>query len=141
MQNRTFRYFKGEPLFPFGFGLSYSEFEYSQPIIRNTEISKTDSLQVSFTITNVSEIPGDEVAQVYLVNKYLADDYPEKELVSIVRETLAAGEKREVFITLRPEDLAHYNPASGVETVMEGTYEIMVGKSSVSGKSTPFSVR
>ncbi len=141
MQNRTYRYYKGEPLFPFGFGLSYSEFEYSQPVIRNTEISKTDSLYVSFTIANISDIPGHEVAQVYLLNKSLPEDYPEKELVSIIRETLAAGEVKEISVTLKPEDLEHYDPASGVETVMEGTYEIMVGGSSVNGKRAAFSVR
>src|ERR1019366_4661602 len=99
MKNRTYRYFKGEPLYPFGYGLSYSMFAYSGLSAKRT----ANGAEVSATVKNTSSRDGDEVVQLYIGGG--ADpDAPIRNLRGFQRIHLKAGESRQVKFTLASED-------------------------------------
>lgn len=132
MKGHTYRYFKGEPLFHFGYGLSYSRFEYGEGIFRKrTHTSEDGSLQVGYsivtTITNVSDRDGEEVVQVYLKRD---DDTtgPQRSLRGFKRVFIKAGETLEVEIPI--EDLRTYNPETCRMEAMKGAHTIYYGRSS-----------
>jgi beta-glucosidase len=100
MKGRTYRYFKGEPLYPFGFGLSYSTFRYSSLSAKRSATGAS----VSVRVKNDSSREGDEVVQLYVDGAGGADD-PIRSLRGFKRVHLAAGETRQVEFTLAPEDL------------------------------------
>jgi len=131
MTGRTYRYFKGEPLYPFGFGLSYTSFAYSNPVVLET--AKTgDEVCITADVKNTGKTDGDEVVQVYVSNKTSANA-PIKSLKGIRRISLKAGEQKTVRFTLKPADFSVIN-SNAKEIVELGTYEITVGGVS-SGKN------
>ncbi len=108
MSNRTYRYFKGEPLFPFGHGLSYSTFMYENLIIPST--SRTGkSIKVSAKITNTGKIAGEEVVQLYVSYSNTNDKMPIRALKGFQRIALNAGESKIISFNLSPEQLSLYN--------------------------------
>ncbi len=117
------------PLYRFGYGLSYTQFEFSKPTLSKATIGKSDSVEVSFTLTNVGKRDGTEVAQLYIRDLYSSVTRPVKELKDFARVELKAGESREVKFTITPDKLSMFNKA--MEYVVEaGEFEIMVGSSS-----------
>jgi beta-glucosidase len=111
MQGRTYRYFKGEPLYPFGYGLSYSTFAYSGLSARRT----ASSAEASATVKNTSSRDGDEAVQLYIGGG--ADlDAPIRNLRGIQRIHLKAGESRQVRFTLGSENA----PKTKVEISLGG---------------------
>ncbi len=119
----------GMALFPFGFGLSYSTFEYGNLRFHNETIHLGDSVVVQFTLKNTSSIIGDEVYQVYIRDVLSSVARPEMELKGFGRVTLNAGETREVSITLPPDCLSM--PDVNLKPVVEpGRFRVMVGASS-----------
>jgi len=125
--NVGYRYFEtfDEPvLFPFGYGLSYSEFEYSDL----TAEVVGDKVEVSFDITNVSDVDGTEIAQVY-VSELTKEVYrPNKELKAFERVQLKAGETKRVRLTLNKDAFAYYSVAKDCWKVHGGIFEIQIGK-------------
>ena len=117
------------PLYPFGHGLSYSNFQYSNLVLSATEIKKEDSIKVSVDITNASLIAGDEVVQLYIRDNYCMPTRPVKELKKFKRISFKPDEKQTVTFDLMPEDLAYYNSQMKFE-VEPGEFTIMVGSSS-----------
>ena len=87
----TYRYFTGQPTIPFGFGLSYTSFEYSQMVITNPQPQACDWIQVNVTVTNTGSITGDEIIQVYLQQVNATVPAPLIRLVGFQRVTIAAG--------------------------------------------------
>jgi beta-glucosidase len=134
MKGRTYRYFTGDPLYPFGHGLSYTRFEYSDlrfDAARVTPETVQDALTVAVKVKNVGKRPGDEVVQLYV--RHAAPKLPQaiKSLRGFERVRLAAGEEREVRFRLVPaKDFAHYDVAARKYVVENGPYEIQVGASS-----------
>ncbi len=126
MQGRTYRYFKGEPLFPFGFGLSYSKFKYDNLRLSSTTVKTGDGLRVSADVQNVGVRDGDEVAQLYVSHLGASVPVPIRSLGGISRVFLKAGEKRTVSFVLAPEQLSVIDNA-GRRIIESGEFAITVG--------------
>jgi beta-glucosidase len=119
----------GMALFPFGFGLSYTTFEYSDLRIDPAEIEPSASATVRFTIKNTGARAGDEVAQLYVRDVLATVAQPVMALKRFERVTLAPGEQREIRMTLGPEELRLLNENMKWE-VEPGVFRVMVGSSS-----------
>ena len=121
MTNRTYRYFQGEPLYPFGHGLSYTTFEYSG--------LKATGTDVEVTVKNTGRRDGTEVVQVYL-RRPADSDGPQKTLCGYQRVNLKAGERRTVTISLPRERFEVWDATTNTMRVVPGDYQLMVGSSS-----------
>lgn len=119
----------GEPLFPFGFGLSYTQFSYSNLKLDKQTISKNESVNLSFTLTNTGKRTGDEVVQLYLKSKLSTQARPVIALKGFQRIGLSPGEIRQVTFTLTPETFTHISPEMK-EWIEAGEYELLIGSSS-----------
>ena len=139
MANRTYRYFTGEPLYPFGFGLSFTKFAYDAIEISSAEIKVGESVEVSVTVKNAGKIAGDEVVQLYISEKNAPVPVALKSLKGFRRITLAAGESQLVQFTLNPVDFSHIN-ADFKRVTEPGEFEITVGGSSASGISVKLKI-
>ena len=127
---RTYMYFKGEPLYPFGYGLSYTTFEYSNLRLSAPELGPEATVTVSVDVTNTGDRAGDEVVQHYVQHLNSSVDRPAKELKGFRRITLLQGETHTVEFTLDRDALAHWNPDRGGWDTEPGTVRIMLGSSS-----------
>ncbi len=128
MKNRTYRYFTGEPLYPFGYGLSYSQFAYSGLKLSNLNLMTLkagDALTVDANVVNISKRDGDEVAQLYLVYPSIPGA-PLKALRGFTRVHLPAGSTGRVHFSLDPRDLSVVNE-SGARVIVPGAYRLTVG--------------
>jgi beta-glucosidase len=127
MKGRTYRYFKGEPLYPFGYGLSYTKFKYSGLKLSASSLEAGKPLTADVTITNTGSLAGDEVAELYLVPPQ-ADGSPLRSLAGFKRVHLMPKASTIVHFTLDPRDLSAVDKA-GKRTVQAGSYHIYVGGS------------
>jgi beta-glucosidase len=125
MKNRTYRYFEGQPLYPFGYGLSYSKFEYSNLKLSASSLNAGDSLNVDVDVKNASQRDGDEVVQLYLSFPKSATN-PIHALRGLTRVHLAGGETRHVSFKLDARDLSGVDD-NGDRFVAAGSYGITVG--------------
>jgi beta-glucosidase len=125
MQNRTYRYFQGKPLYGFGYGLSYSTFEYGNLQLSPPQLQAGSPLRVQVDVRNTSKIAGDEVAELYLEFPSIAGA-PVRALRGFARVHLAPGENHPVRFTLNPRDLSMVNE-NGEHVVAAGEYTIFVG--------------
>ena len=125
MAKRTYRYFEGEPLYPFGFGLSYTSFAYDQPAVDHARISVKDSITISVNVKNIGPVAGDEVVQLYLTHVGI-DGAPLRSLAGFTRVHLDRGEKRTVKFILRDRDLSIVD-ASGKHRVVPGEVKAWIG--------------
>ncbi|MCG3220020.1 MAG: glycoside hydrolase family 3 C-terminal domain-containing protein [Candidatus Heimdallarchaeota archaeon] len=129
-----YRYFEKEniePLFPFGFGLSYTAFEIKNATSDKAELnSKEDSLKIAVEVTNAGERAGSEVIQIYSEAPSKAVDRPLKELVGFEKVFLKKGEKRKVEIQIKAKDLAFYNTKKDDWTIEQGKHILHIGNSS-----------
>ncbi|WP_414838565.1 glycoside hydrolase family 3 N-terminal domain-containing protein [Carnobacterium sp. TMP28] len=130
-QRYVSKYYDSEnsPLFPFGFGLSYSRFSYKTMQLSTTELSETEELTVRVHVKNDSSIEGTEIVQLYLRDKVGEVVRPVKELKRFERVTLSAGEEQEVCFTLQEKDL-RYVHSDLTKRSDKGMFDIMVGTSS-----------
>ena len=124
MSNRTYRYFKGEVMYPFGFGLSYSRFSYGSLSASSNSIRAGDSVTVSAEVRNEGPRDGDEVVELYIKPPQTAVS-PRVELEGFQRIHLRAGESRRVEFTLTPRQLSEVDE-KGNRTVLSGDYAISV---------------
>ena len=125
MKHRTYRYFDGKPLYPFGYGLSYSKFDYSNLKLSADELNAGDPLSVEVDIKNTSDRAGDEVAELYL-SFPKSPAAPIRALRGFTRVHLGAGETQHVAFTLQARDLSQVNE-TGDRIVAAGPYSISVG--------------
>jgi len=125
-----YRYFdkiQQDVLFPFGYGLSFTTFEYSDLVISQTELSTPYELQVSVTVKNTGSVDGAEVVQVYISKPVHG---PVRELAGFKKIYLAPGEQKEVVVPLNPEAFYTYSPAAGGFAPLGGKYTVFAGNSS-----------
>lgn len=131
---RTYQYFKGKPLYPFGFGLSYTSFEYSN--LKTSKPTLSDSILVSVDVRNIGKRDGDEVVQLYVSYPGSKVERPMKQLKGFKRVFIPAGELKTVEIPLKAEDLAYWNVEKHAFIVEKGTVKLMTGSSSADIKLT-----
>ncbi|RLI39852.1 beta-glucosidase, partial [Candidatus Bathyarchaeota archaeon] len=118
-----------QPLFPFGHGLSYTRFDYSDLRIIPNKINAGETVNIYVDVKNIGEIEGDEVVQLYIHKQVSSVSRPVKELKAFKRITLKPGEVKTVNLKLGKEELAAYDSEMRF-TVEPGIYEIMIGSSS-----------
>jgi beta-glucosidase len=126
MKGRTYRYMTEEPLYPFGFGLSYSRFEYSDLKLDRTKVAAGDSIQVSLTLRNCGDQDSAEVAQFYLSDLQASTIIPIHHLVGFERVVLKAGKSCELKFTITSEMMSFYND-DGKLTLEPGEFRLEVG--------------
>jgi beta-glucosidase len=126
MEGRTYRYMTEEPLYPFGFGLSYSQFVYSDLRLVKTNISAGESMGVSLTLSNTGERAAAEVAQVYLTDLEASTIVPLYHLVGFERVTLQPGESRTLSFTLTTEMMSFFDE-DGKPKLEAGAFNLEVG--------------
>ena len=130
---------KFSPLFPFGHGLSYTQYQYSNLKLNSSKVIAGEPVIVSIDVTNVGERDGEEIVQLYIRDMVSSVTRPRKELKDFKKISLAKGETKKVQFTLTAEKLQFYN--IDMKRVVEpGTFEVMVGKSSVDFLSEKFDV-
>lgn len=135
MAGRTYRFFKGEPLYGFGYGLSYTRFEYSNPSIP-AEASPGEAIPVSVEVVNAGPVAGDEVVQLYVRHVGAEGQAPLRALAGFHRATLRPGEKRLVSFTIEPKQLALIG-SDGRPSAREGVVEISIGGQQPSSRVPP----
>lgn len=127
------------PLYPFGFGLSYTTFALSAPRLSKATVGPADSVTVAVDVTNTGKRPGDEVVQLYIRDDVSSVTRPVKELKGFARVTLAPGEKKTVKFNVTPAELQFYG--MDMKRVVEpGSFTLMTGPSSVDLKTTTLTV-
>jgi beta-glucosidase len=127
---RTYMYFRGEPQFPFGHGLSYTTFGYANLRTSAPSFTRGGAIDVSVDVTNTGPRAGDEVVQLYVRYRESKVDRPLKQLRGFQRVALGPGEARTVVLRLAAADLAYWELARHAWTVEPGRVELMVGPSS-----------
>jgi beta-glucosidase len=137
MQGRTYRYFAGEPLYGFGYGLSYTTFTYSQPRFSTPNLQAGADLTVEVEVKNTGTRDGDEVAELYLAPPKTSVS-PRLELAGFSRVHLARGETRKVRFTLDPRTLSQVDD-KGMRAVTPGAYKLYVGGSQPAPNAAPVS--
>ncbi len=125
MANRTYRYFKGEPLFPFGYGLSYTSFAYRNAKVDDAKVAADGTERVSVDVSNAGTMAGDEVVQLYLTHPGVAGA-PLRALEGFQRIHLGAGQSEIVSFTLRNRQLSTVD-AEGTRRITPGKVEVWVG--------------
>jgi beta-glucosidase len=123
MENRTYRYFKGKPLYGFGYGLSYTHFAYSELKLAQTSVKAGEPLSAQVTVRNDGEVAGDEVAELYLARP-AAKGNPV--LRGMARVHLAPGASQTVSFSLTPRDLSAVDE-QGTRAVQPGEHSVMIG--------------
>lgn len=124
MNHRTYRYMKKEALYPFGYGLSYTDIVQNVVSISKDEISKDGEIKINILLKNMGIMPGAATVQVYV--KYLGEDILNYQLKGLRKVHLQPGEEEQVEIILHDEDFALYNE-EGILWLNEGDYEVFIG--------------
>ena len=130
MENRTYRYFRGTPLYAFGYGMSYTTFQYGKGKLSKSSMKADGKVTLTVPVTNTGKREGEEIVQVYVK----ALDYPEapiKSLKGFTKLKLAPGETRKATITLDGEAFEYYDPSIDELSTRPGRYQILYGSSSL----------
>jgi beta-glucosidase len=126
---RTYMYFDKKPLYAFGFGLSYTKFEYSNIRVDKRKITPGNSIKIEIDIKNTGIYDGDEVVQLYLNRKDAHEKVPVKELKAFKRIFIKCGEEQTLSFTLNRRDMSYWNCQNEFK-LHSGTFNIMIGASS-----------
>jgi len=126
MAGRTYRYFKGEPLYPFGHGLSYTQFKYGKLALKSAKVKPNEDVKLSVDVTNAGRRAGDEVVELYVSRQNASVPVPIRSLQGFRRIQLAAGETRKVEFTLAPRQFSVIDN-NGKRVVEPGKIRVEVG--------------
>jgi beta-glucosidase len=137
MQGRTYRYFKGEPLYPFGYGLSYTKFAYSNLRMGSKSVKAGEPVTVSVDVTNTGDRQGEEVVQLYLSDTAATTPVPIRTLVGFDRISLRPHESRRVTFTITARQMSLIDD-SGKRVIEPGEFSVSLGggQSGLSGRFT-----
>jgi beta-glucosidase len=130
MSNRTYKYFRGKALYPFGYGLSYTCFAYEWTKAPQTAYKNTETIECSIRIKNTGRMDGDGIAQVYIKYPQNGTGLPLKELRFFERKHLIAGQSEEIKIAIPIAQFAKWNEETGGKVIQTGTYSLFVGDNS-----------
>ncbi len=130
MSGKTYRYFQEELLYPFGYGLSYTDFEYSLPALDKTEVDEYGKIELSIDVTNTGAYDGEEIVQVYLSYPDSKIQRPGKELCEFKRLMIQKGETATIVFKLDISEFEYYNVDTESYEVEKGRYLLHVGSSS-----------
>jgi beta-glucosidase len=128
--DRTYQYFRGDPLYAFGHGLSYTTFRYGRPRLSAGSVSATGTVTVSVEVANTGKVAGDEVVQLYTHQRASRDKQPLKRLRGFERVHLATGQSKTVRLRLRAADLAHWDVTRDKWVVETTEHDLLIGASS-----------
>jgi beta-glucosidase len=126
MLGRTYRYFKGDPLYPFGFGLSYTKFSYGNLKLSTNKVKAGDELKITAEVRNVGELAGDEVVQLYLTDVAATVPVPIRSLAGVKRVFLKPGEKQNVSFVVNREQMSVIDD-NGKRIIEPGEFLISIG--------------
>jgi len=126
----TYMYFKGEPLYPFGFGLSYTTFRFSNVKTSAPRLARDGSMTVSVDVTNTGSRAGDAVVQLYVQHLHSAVQRPHEELEGFERVSIDAGQTKTVEIPLKASQLAYWDTKTKGWRVESEPVKLMLGDSS-----------
>ncbi len=126
MANRTYRYFNGNPEFPFGFGLSFTKFDYSDLQV-SPQVTSAGTVEVAVKVTNSGGCDGEEVVQVYYKNGHDYPGAPIRSLCAFQRVAIARGETKMVTLEIPAKNFRHWDDIQHDYVVDQGTYELQVG--------------
>ncbi len=129
MKGRTYRYMTQTPLYPFGYGLSYTTFAYSNGALSKTKIAANEGVTLTFDVANTGKRDGDEVAQIYVKNPNDPAG-PIKALKAYKRINTKAGETQKVSVQLAPESFQSFNDKTQTMEIRPGKYQLLYGSSS-----------
>lgn len=125
----TYMYSKATPLYPFGYGLSYTRFGYGTPKVSARRIGPGGTVTVTVPVTNTGKVTGAEVVQLYTHQRTSRDKQPIKQLRAFQKVTLRPGQTRAVTLKLKAADLAHWDVTRGRRVVESSTHDLLVGAS------------
>ena len=131
---RTYMYFKGEPLYPFGYGLSYTTFQYANLKLSTARLPKTGQLTVSVNVKNTGGVKGDEVVQLYVAHLGSKVERARQELKGFQRIAIEPNQTKTVTMTVKAEDLAYWDEKQNKWVVEQDQVKFMVGPSSAVSK-------
>jgi beta-glucosidase len=134
MKGRTYRFMNAEPMYPFGFGLSYTNFKYDELKLSKSTISNNESLTATVTVSNTGKMLGEEVIQLYVSHPNAGNDAPIMALKNFKKISLAPGDHKTVQFVITPEMLNLINDA-GQSVFVKGALKIMVGGSTPTERS------
>jgi beta-glucosidase len=133
---RTYMYFKGEPLYPFGYGLSYTTFQYSNLKTDSAKVAKDGTIKVSVDVTNTGNSAGDEVVQLYVRHLKSKVERPHEELKGFQRVSILPNQTKTVNLQIKAPDLAYWDKSLSGFRVESEPIELMIGSSSIDIKLT-----
>ena len=127
------------PLFPFGYGLSYTDFEISAPILKKTQMKRGESLEVCVNVKNVGQRTGETVLQLYICDEYASLVRPVKELKGFKKIELSPNEERTVSFEIT-EDMLKFWSANGKFEAEDGSFKVWISDSSITGENKKFTL-
>jgi beta-glucosidase len=139
-QGRRYWDEQSTPLFPFGHGLSYGRFDYTNLVLDRTSITAGETVTISVTVTNSGARACDEVAQLYISQRYGSASRPVRELKGFQRLSLAAGESRTLRFSLGPDKLRYWNAAAKDWFIDVTTVDVFVGSDSTADQTDSFTI-
>lgn len=130
MKGRTYRYFEGDPLYAFGYGLSFTQFKYNSVTPESSEVSESGMIRLKVQVKNTGKYDGDEVVQIYFSPEKINPETPIQSLIALKRVPILKGETKSIEFVIPANRLRHFDSRLNKYVVEKGKYKLFVGASS-----------